>query len=111
MKTKITTLILALLTFASFNLMAKSTEGSPKNAKISKAQAEKIALGEVKNGKIIETELEDEKGTLVYEVELSTPDSKDNTEVKIDANTGKVLSVEKESEKHEEHEDHDDDKK
>lgn len=103
---KLTTLIVALMAFASLQLTAKEGKDSEKHAKISKAEAEKTALSQVKDGKIVDTELEEEHGTLIYEVELKTPGSDDRTEVKIDANTGKVLSVEKESDKHDDDDEH-----
>jgi uncharacterized membrane protein YkoI len=67
------------------------------DAKITRADAEKIALGKVPAGTIKEGELEKEKGKLIWSFDLTTPDSKDITEVAVDAITGDVVSVEKES--------------
>jgi uncharacterized membrane protein YkoI len=66
-------------------------------AKVSRADAEKTALAKVPNGTIKEGELEKEKGKLVWSFDLTTPDTKDITEVGVDAITGDVVSVEKES--------------
>jgi uncharacterized membrane protein YkoI len=66
-------------------------------AKISKADAEKLALAQAPNGTIKEAELEKEKGKLIWSFDITTPDSKDTTEVNVDAITGQVISVEKES--------------
>jgi uncharacterized membrane protein YkoI len=66
-------------------------------AKIAKADAEKIALGKVPNGTVKEAELEKEHGKLIWSFDLTTPDTKDITEVAVDARTGDVVSVEKES--------------
>ena len=66
-------------------------------AKVSKADAEKIALAQAPNGTIKEGELEKEKGQLIWSFDIATPDSKDITEVNVDAISGKVVSVEKET--------------
>ena len=66
-------------------------------AKVSKADAEKHALAKVPNGTIKEGELEKEHGKLIWSFDITTPDTKDITEVNVDAITGDVVSVEKES--------------
>lgn len=66
-------------------------------AKVSKADAEKTALAKAPNGTIKEGELEKEKGKLIWSFDITTPDTKDITEVNVDAITGDVVSVEKES--------------
>ena len=66
-------------------------------AKVSKETAEKTALAKVPNGTIKEAEIEKEHGKLVWSFDVATPDSKDITEVNVDAVTGDVVSVEKES--------------
>ena len=66
-------------------------------AKVSRADAEKIALAKVSNGTIKEGELEKEKGKLIWSFDITTPDTKDITEVNVDAITGDVVAVEKES--------------
>jgi uncharacterized membrane protein YkoI len=66
-------------------------------AKVSKDAAEKTALAKVPNGTIKEGELEKEKGKLIWSFNITTPDTKDITEVNVDAITGDVVSVEKEA--------------
>jgi uncharacterized membrane protein YkoI len=66
-------------------------------AKVSKDDAEKTALAKVPNGTIKESELEKEHGKLQWSFDVATPDSKDITEVNVDAMTGDLISVEKES--------------
>ena len=66
-------------------------------ARISRADAEKTALAKVPGGTVKEGELEKEKGRLIWSFDLTTPDTKDITEVNVDAITGDVVSVEKES--------------
>ncbi len=66
-------------------------------AKISKDDATKTALAKVPNGTIKEAELEKENGKLQWSFDVATPDSKDITEVNVDAMTGDVISADKES--------------
>jgi len=66
-------------------------------AKVSKTDAEKTALAKAPNGTIKEGELEKEKGKLIWSFDITTPDTKDITEVNVDAITGDVVSVEKEA--------------
>ena len=68
-----------------------------KKAKITRVDAEKIALAKAPGGKIEEGELEEEGGKLVWSFDISTPGSKDITEVQVDAVSGAVVSVEKET--------------
>lgn len=65
-------------------------------ASVKQDQAQQIALAKVPGGKIKECELEKEKGKLIWSVELTTTDSKDITEVNVDAVTGEVINVEHE---------------
>ena len=65
-------------------------------AKISKADAQATALAKVPNGTVKDCELEREHGKLIWSFGLTTPDSKDLTEVNVDALTGGVVNVERE---------------
>lgn len=65
-------------------------------AKVSKADAQAIALTKVPNGTVKDCELEREHGKLIWTFDLTTPDSKDITEVNIDALTGGIVNVEHE---------------
>ena len=65
-------------------------------AKISKADAQATALAKVPNGSIKECELEKEHGRIIWSIALNTPDSKDVTEVNVDALTGDVVNIEHE---------------
>lgn len=71
-----------------------------KEATITKEEAISVALKEVA-GKVGDTELEDEDGTVVYGVEV-TDDQGNQQDVKVDAKTGKVLKVEADDENEEE---------
>ena len=66
-------------------------------AKISKETAQATAMAKVPNGTIKEGELEKENGKLQWSFDMATPDSKDITEVNVDAITGEVISAAKES--------------
>ena len=66
-------------------------------AKVNRADAEKTALAKAPNGTIKEGELEKEHGRLIWSFDITTPDTKDITEVNVDAMTGEVVAVEKES--------------
>ncbi|MCP9439999.1 MAG: PepSY domain-containing protein [Nitrospira sp.] len=66
-------------------------------AKVSIEQAIQTALEKV-SGKVIEAELEHKHKTLVWEVEVVTPENK-IVEVHIDAESGAVIDVEEEKPK------------
>jgi uncharacterized membrane protein YkoI len=71
------------------------------HAKVSRTEAEKTALARVPNGSIKDGEIEKEKGKLIWSFDIATPGSKDITEVNVDAMTGEVVAVEKETPKDE----------
>ncbi len=64
-----------------------------KRAKISKTQAEKIAMAKVPNGKIQSAEIENEHHALVWSFDIATPGTKNITEVLVNAKTGKIVDV------------------
>ncbi len=66
-------------------------------AKVTKDAAQQTALAKVPNGTVKEGELEKEHGKLIWSFDIATPDSKDITEVEVDAVTGAVLAVDKET--------------
>jgi uncharacterized membrane protein YkoI len=66
-------------------------------AKVSKADAEKSALAKVPGGTIKDGELEKEKGKLIWSFDIAMPGTKDITEVAVDAITGAVVAVDKET--------------
>ncbi|MEY2465764.1 MAG: hypothetical protein QOD03_285 [Verrucomicrobiota bacterium] len=66
-------------------------------AKVSKEMASATALAQVPNGTVKEGELEKEHGKLIWSFDITTPDSKDITEIAVDAITGQVISSEKET--------------
>ena len=91
--------LLTLLLLVGVAVAQTPAKSAKAHAKISKEEATKTALAKVPHGTVKEAELEKEKGKLVWSFDIATPDSKDITEVQVDANTGEVVSVEKESPK------------
>ena len=71
--------------------------GLAAKAKISKAEAERIALAKVPNGTIKEGGIEKEKGKVIWSFDIATPGTKDITEVAVDAMTGEVVAIDKET--------------
>ena len=85
---------------AAVLLAGCATENQAKliaEAKISKDTAQQTALAKVPNGTVKAAEIEKEKGKLQWSFEIATPSTKDITEVNVDAMTGDVISVDKES--------------
>jgi|ERR1051325_11642696 hypothetical protein len=66
-------------------------------AKVSRADAEKAALAKVPGGTIKDGELEKEKGKLIYSFDISTPGTTDIMEIHVDAITGQVIAMDKET--------------
>ena len=62
-------------------------------AKVSRAQAEQVALASAPGGTITEADLENDYGHVIWSFDLITPGSKILTEVNVDAITGYVISV------------------
>ncbi len=64
-------------------------------AKVARVEAEKTALAKVNlpGSAIAEGEIEEENGKLVWSFDVTTPGTKDITEVQVDAMTGDVVSV------------------
>jgi uncharacterized membrane protein YkoI len=94
-----TTLALASLVGFGTNSIAgekkKMTEAELiAQAKVTKEDAEKTALAKVPNGTIKESEIEKEKGKLIWSFDIATPGTKDITEVNVDAMTGALIAVE-----------------
>ena len=67
------------------------------HAKVSKRDAEKVALARVPEGTIKESTIEREHGRLVWSFDLASPGTNDITEVHVDAETGEIVSVENET--------------
>lgn len=98
----ICTVLAAALTMGlASQAVAKDQKELEKQAKITKEEATKIALEKVPGGTVKESELEEEKGKLIWSFDISKEGTKDITEVNVDAKTGKVIAVDVESAKDE----------
>ena len=92
-KVLIPVLAVAVLAGGGFTIAnAQGQAALAKQAKITQDEAINAALEKVP-GTVEEVELEDEKGTIVYEIELVSTDGTEH-EVEVDAQTGEVLKVE-----------------
>ena len=78
-----------------------------KLAKITEAESKAIALQKVP-GTVTEVELEDEDGTIIYGVEVQVKDGS-KQDVKVDAQTGKIVKVENDDQDENDQEQNDDD--
>jgi len=70
-----------------------------KEAKISEETARATALKEVPNGTVKSSELEREKGKLIYSFDISVPGKKGIEEINVNAIDGSVINREHESAK------------
>lgn len=76
---------------------AETQEQMQKEAKITEDQAKDVALKRYPNATISSTELERERGRLIYSMELKVPGRTGVQEVNVNAITGKLVNVEHES--------------
>ena len=77
----------------------ETQEQLQKEAKISEATARETALARVPNGSVKSSELEREKGKLIYSYDITVPGKSGVEEVNVDAMTGNVIGTEHESAK------------
>ena len=95
--------IALLLLIAGMNSTASFAE-SPKHessqgelqveAKITEVKAREIALTKVPKGTIKSSELEKERGRLIWSIDVATVGTVNITEVQVDAKTGAIIAVE-----------------
>ena len=94
-------LLTALALLCAAPVTAQKTEGKAnpllKEAKITEATARSIALGKVSNGRVTESELEQENGKLIWSFDVKVPGKAGIEEVQVDAITGAVVAVEHET--------------
>jgi hypothetical protein len=86
---------LTALAFAACASPRQSTAST--RARITRAQAEALALKSVPDGGVKQAELEEENGRLVWSFDLTRPHTNNITEIQIDARSGKVVRREIES--------------
>ena len=89
-------LTLALLAACSVSTLAAAEETQTAlkaQAKVTEAKAQKTALAKVPGGSIRSSELEQERGKLIWSFDVAMPRSRDITEVQVDARTAKIVST------------------
>ena len=89
----IVTLIILGFGFSTAMTAEESQEALEAQAEVTQTQAEKIALGKVPDGNIKSSELEKENGKLVWSFDIAVPESKNITEVQVDAKTSEIVLV------------------
>ena len=100
---------IAALTFAASLMAAGSasaqntkpeTQASlAREAKVTKLQATKTALAQVPGGKVRSSELEREKGKLIYSFDIKVAGKSGIEEINVDAMTGSIVAHEHEGAK------------
>lgn len=90
---KITALALIALLAVGTNSQAATMHRHASQAKISMAKAKATALAKVPHGTIRSSELEREKGKLIYSFDIKVPGRSGIEEVNVDAMDGSVLAV------------------
>ena len=84
--------------FAAASFAAQSSEAElMKQSKITKVEAEQIALAKVPRGIVKSAEIEKEKGRIVWSFDIARPGTNDITEILVDAKTGKIIFIQIES--------------
>lgn len=64
-----------------------------KQASVTRSEAEHIALSQVRDGRIKSVELEKEHGRLIWSFDLARPNTKNITELQVDAKSGQIVST------------------
>ena len=89
--------LILLLAACLFALEPTLLAGPEAHAKVSKEQAEKIALARVPDGTIKSAELETEHGKLIWSFDISRPKTANITEIQVDAKQGVIVSEQTET--------------
>ena len=66
-------------------------------ARVTESQATATALSKVSKGTVMSVELEREHGRLVWSFDVAQPDTAGVTEIQVDATSGRIVSLKKES--------------
>jgi uncharacterized membrane protein YkoI len=97
---RITAMLAALglmLAIPSAQAAEESQAALKAEAKVTEQDARTAALAKVPNGTLQRSTLEKEHGRLVWSFDIAQSATKDITEVQVDAKTGKIASVKKET--------------
>ncbi len=85
------------LTIGATALHAQAKPSLAAQARVSRDSAQKLALAQVPGGRIIDGELEREKGKLIWSFDIRTQGKSGIDEVQIDAVSGALVSNEHET--------------
>jgi Zn-dependent metalloprotease len=88
---------LLMFAFTSLVFGEPSQAELTKQAKVSKTEAEHIALARVPHGSIKSAEIENERNHLVWSFDISTHGTRNITEILVDAKSGKIISQQSET--------------
>jgi uncharacterized membrane protein YkoI len=91
--------VAAVVAQGGLSALRGTAEDLAARAEVQESEARAVALRAVPGGRIVEVELEDEAGRLIYSIELEAESGVE--EVEVDALTGELIGIE--------HEDDDDD--
>jgi uncharacterized membrane protein YkoI len=89
-------LVAALATLTVAPAIASDNHQPRHHGRITKRQAEQIALSKVRDGTIRTAELQTANGSRFWSVYVMKPGSKNAKEVRVDAASGKILTVQTE---------------
>jgi len=84
-----------LWVFLCFSFLFASPSGSKDDAKITKNEAEHIALKRYPGARVTAAKLEEVTGRMVWLIEISPPKSKPAVAVTVDAMSGRIISDQK----------------
>jgi uncharacterized membrane protein YkoI len=90
------TFIIALFAVGISSTGASEKSGASHSGKITKATAERIALTKMPGGRVRSAELESAKGHHFWSVYIAKPGAKNAREIRVDATSGQILSVQTE---------------
>lgn len=82
----------ALSLLLCFSLLSASPTGAMDGAKITKNEAEHIALERYPGARVTAAKLEKVTGRLVWLIEIAPPKSKPAVAVAVDATSGRIIS-------------------
>jgi len=85
----------ALSLFLCLSFVCASPIEQQGGAKITRNEAEHIALARYPDARVTAAKLEPVQGNLVWSIEMARPKSKKITEVAVDAMTGRLATVKK----------------
>ena len=94
------TVLLATALAGAIALTASAAESQSRlrdQARVTQSQATATALAKVPKATVKSVELEREHGRLVWSFDLAQPGTSDVTEVQVDAASGRIVSLKKES--------------